>query len=179
MKITKTILTAFFLIAFLSGNVQDKLFSKAGKIEFIAKDHTDLEASSRSAVVVMDKKTGELNFSIMVKSFELEKAGMQEKFNNKILETDKFPKAEFKGILDNISAVNFAKDGEYAVSATGKLTIHGVIKDITAKGKVTVKKGVVSVKSEFTVSIADYGISNPGIGDGIMTITVDCSLEAL
>ncbi len=179
MKILKSFFSLILFLAFFSTNAQDKLYSKAGKIQFIAKDHPDLEASSRSAVVVIDKKTGELNFSIMVKSFELEKAGMQEKFNNKILETDKFPKAEFKGKLENISNVNFTKDGKYPVAATGKLTMHGVTKDVTANGTVSVKSGIVSVQSEFTVSIANYDISNPGIGDGIITITVDCGLEAI
>ncbi len=63
---------------------------------------------------------------------------MQEHFNENYMESDKFPKAEFKGRTD-LSGVNFTKDGSYKVKASGKLTMHGVTKDVTTPGTIVVK----------------------------------------
>ena len=45
-----------------------------------------------------------------MKGFEFEKALMQEHFNENYVEIDKFPKAEFKGIIDANDAVNYSTD---------------------------------------------------------------------
>jgi len=50
------------------------------------------------------------------------------------------------------------------VTAAGKLKIHGVEKDVTEKGTVTVVKGgQVKLMSEFHVALADYSIETPQI----------------
>ena len=55
---------------------------------------------------------------------------MEEHFNENYLESNTFPKANFKGAITDLSKVNFSKDGSYAVSVKGDLTIHGVTKNI-------------------------------------------------
>lgn len=158
---------------------QDKYFTKSGKIGFEAVHHSSVSAVSRSAVVTLDSQTGEFQFSILVKSFEFEKALMQEKFNHSILETDQFPRALFKGYLENPLTINYQKDGDYPVQVKGLLTLHGITKNITASGKLSVMKGVITTQSAFNVALDDYNISNPGIGDGNIIIKVVCSLEPL
>ncbi|MES1215632.1 MAG: YceI family protein [Bacteroidota bacterium] len=173
-----TIIAVGLLIC-VKGKAQDKYFTKAGKIEFAAIKHHDVNALSRSAIVAFDTKTGEFQFSILVKSFEFNKAYMQEKFNNQILESDQFPKAMFKGNIENPSSVNYQKDGNYPVQVKGELTMHGITKDITARGTLSISKGIIVAKSTFTVLLDDYNISNPGIGDGNISIAVDCNLELI
>jgi YceI-like domain len=157
---------------------QDKYFTKSGKIEFMAVDDKDVYAVSRSAVVVLDKKTGALDFSILVKSFELKKALMQEKFDHKILETDDYPKAGFKGQISNKASVKYDEPGEYPVQASGKLTLHGITRDVLANGTIIISKESIRSKSVFSIQLPDYNISNPGVGNTI-EITVDCKLEPL
>ena len=82
------------------------------------------------------------------------------------MESDKFPKAEFKGRIANISAVNFAKDGTYNVTANGKLTMHGVTRDISVPGTVTVKGAEATINSKFKVRTSDYGIKVPALVEG-------------
>lgn len=177
MKIyLKTFLFACLLT--LNGYSQN-VFTKTGKIDILAKDHPTLNASSRTAVVVMDTKSGDINFSVLMQSLQFEKAGMQEKFNAKIMESEKYPKGEFKGVIKNIQSVNFSKDGDYPVTVEGELILHGVMQKITTDGTITVQGKNLSTKSSFVVQIDDYKVSNPGIGDGKITITVDCLLEPM
>lgn len=175
----KFALLCFFQLSLLiTVRAQDVYFTKAGKIQFVAIQDTDVDATSRGALVTLDAKTGDLNFSILVKGFEFAKAAMQEKFNQKILETDKFPKAEFKGKIENVSKLNFSESRTYPVAVAGELTMHGVTKAVSAKGELSIAEGALSATSVFEVMIGDYGISNPGIGDGKIRISVDCKLEA-
>lgn len=156
---------------------QSRYFTKTGKIEFTTIQNQHVAAQSRSAVVTLDTKTGEFQFSILMKSFEFEKALMQEKFNDQVLETDQFPKAGVKGIIENLSSVNFQKDGEYPVQVKGILTLHGISKDITAKGSLLISKSVIIARSTFNILINDYNVSSPGIKD--ISINVECSLESM
>ena len=108
---------------------------------------------------------------------------MQEHFNKNYVESDKFPKSEFKGQVTNNSSVNYTTDGSYPVTVKGKLTIHGVTKDVETSGTLTVKEGKVQANSEFNVLVADYNITIPKMyRDNIsksIKVTVNCLLEPL
>src|SRR5687768_4455396 len=122
----KSILLAVMISAAGLVNAQDKYFTKTGKISFYSKaPMEDIEAKNKTVAAVMDIKTGALQFSVLMKSFEFEKALMQEHFNENYVESDKFPKADFKGSVVNNSSVNYSKDGTYNTMVKGKLTIHG------------------------------------------------------
>lgn len=80
----------------------------------------------------------------------------------KYLEIDKYPKAGFKGKIQG--KIDYDKPGSYKATATGKLKIHGVEKNISEAGTVTVgDKGQVKLQSEFGVTLADYKIETPQI----------------
>ena len=49
--------------------------TKSGKVEFNA-DEGHIKAATRSANVLLDKKTGELRFVVLIKGFEFTQAGM-------------------------------------------------------------------------------------------------------
>ena len=86
---------------------------------------------------------------------------MEEHFNEKYMESDKFPMATFKGSIKD--AVDLTKNGDYKVTAAGKLTIHGVEHDITAPGTVSVKDGQISIQSDFSVLLREYNITVPQV----------------
>ena len=172
-----------FIISF-SSFAQEKYYTRSGNIQFFSKTSAeDIDATSRSAAVVLDSKTGDLQFAVLMKGFEFKKAVMQEHFNKDYLESDKFPKAEFKGQITNNADIKYTTDGTYPAKVKGKLTIHGETKDIETTGMITVKKGIVSTTSTFNIQLPDYKIKVPSltrsqISDNIK-ITVDCSLEVL
>ncbi len=163
-------------------SAQTKYFTKTGTISFYSKaPMEDIEANNKKVTSILDASTGIMDFAVLIKSFEFEKALMQEHFNENYMESDKFPKATFKGNVTNIKDVNFSKDGKYPVSITGKLTIHGQTKDIPAKGNIEVKAGKVIGTSEFKILLSDYSIEIPGVvKDKIakeVRIVVTCNYE--
>src|SRR5947208_1580392 len=100
--------TLFLITLLISGTAlfaQDKFFTKSGRISFYSKAPLeDIEAENRSVTAVLDTKTGMVQFAVPMKAFEFEKALMQEHFNENYIESDKYPKAEFKGqVLNNNS----------------------------------------------------------------------------
>ena len=157
---------------------QDKYFTKTGRISFAGKSPlSSVNAENKAVSVVLDIKTGILQFSLLTKGFEFKKELMQKHFNEKYIESDKFPKSEFKGEIINNALVKYNTDAVYPVTVKGKLSIHGVTKDIQATGTVTVKAGKLILNSTFFILVPDYKIS-ANMNDKV-TITVDCSLDRL
>ena len=182
-SMTKAILLFFGLVLFsLTGFAQDKFYTKTGKISFYSKATLEnIEAHNRSVTCVLDPKAGSLQFSVQIKGFEFEKARMQEHFNENYLESDKYPKAEFKGQIINNSEINYAADGEYNAKVKGQLTIHGATHDVESQGKLSVKDGKIVTASEFNVQLADYNIKNDKMNNisNTIRVTVNCTLEPL
>ncbi len=163
---------------------QGKLYTKTGKISlFSATSLENISAVNKSAVCLLDSKTGDLQFAVLMKGFEFKKAKMEEDFNSDYIESSKFPKSEFKGQITNNSSINYSVNGTYKAEVTGKLTMHGKTKDITASGTVAVKDGKVILSSVFNIQLADFDVKVPKMYiDNIaksIKITVDCSLEPL
>jgi polyisoprenoid-binding protein YceI len=77
--------------------------------------------------------------------------------------------------------VTYTKDGTYNVNVSGKLTIHGVTKEVQSDGKLIVKEGKINAVADFSVLLADYNITIPGlVADKVSKtalISISCSLE--
>ena len=182
--IKKGIVSCCLILMAASLMAQDKFFTKSGNIQFASKGAIEtIEATHRSVTCVLDSKTGDIQFAVLMKGFEFRKALMQEHFNENYVESDKYPKAEFRGQIANNSEVNYAKDGTYTVHIKGKLTLHGQTKDVEADGKITVKDGKLQASSKFKILMSEYGIDIPGTVTQNMSdtinITVSCTLEPL
>ncbi len=132
-------------------NVKTTLFSEA-PLE-------NIEATSAAGVSIIDMATGEVMVSLPVKSFQFKKGLMQEHFNENYMESDKFPRATFKGII--AAPLPPLKDGDYPISVSGELDVHGVKQSRTVKGTLTVRGQAVSVVTSFDVQCKDHGIKIP------------------
>jgi polyisoprenoid-binding protein YceI len=166
----------------ISSQAQGKFITKTGKINFYSSAALeDINATNKSVIGVLDSQTGDLQFAALIKGFEFKKALMQEHFNKNYMESDKYPKAEFKGQLSDNSAVKYTTNGSYNVTVKGKLTIHGVTKDVELPATIAVKDGKLNATSTFNVAVADYNITIPKIyRDNIaktIKVTVECALD--
>ncbi|MHC1707666.1 MAG: YceI family protein [Bacteroidales bacterium] len=161
-----------------------KYTTKTGHIKFFSTTSVeDIEAHNKQVNSALDAATGEFVFKVLMKSFQFEKALMQEHFNENYVESDKFPNATFQGKVTNIKDVNFGKTGVYNVTVDGNLTIHGVTKKISHNGTLEVNGDKVSAKAKFKVKPADYEIKIPAavapkIAENL-EVTVDAVLMKL
>jgi polyisoprenoid-binding protein YceI len=95
-------------------------------------------------------------------TFEFKKALMQEHFNENYVESDKFPKAVFKGKVSGLPEGALGRNGTYDISIEGDLTMHGVTQHVVMKGTLTVDPtGVLKASVDFPIKPEDYGIKIP------------------
>ncbi len=118
----------------------------------------DIKADNTKASGLFNMANGEVVFSIPIKDFEFEKALMKEHFNEKYLESHLYPKAIFQGRFPD---VKMEVAGEKWVKASGKFTIHGVIKDVLIPGTVELRGNQIVARSKFIIHLADYNIKIP------------------
>ncbi|MCW3121691.1 MAG: polyisoprenoid-binding protein [Flavipsychrobacter sp.] len=179
----KLLLTVSCLMMATTAMFAQKYMTRTGRISFnatAAKSPEKIEAINNEVANIVDAKTGDIVFQVLIKSFKFERELMQEHFNENYMQSDKFPKSEFKGKIDNLSDVNFTKDGTYNAKVSGKLTIHGVTKDVNVPGTIAVKGNTVAVKAKFSVKLNDYNIDIPAmVADKVgkdATITLEGNL---
>ena len=144
---------------------QERFATRNGHIHFFSGTAVEnIEADNNKVTSVFDATSGAIEFAALVKAFEFEKALMQEHFNENYMESNTFPKAEFKGKMTGVTAEQLKKPGTYDVLVEGDLTIHGVTKPVKAKGTLTVEaNGTVKASSDFMVRPEDHGIKIPGM----------------
>jgi len=143
----------------------------------------DIEAHSYQMSIALNTQTGEVVAKVLIRTFQFEKALMQEHFNENYMESDKYPEATFKGKIQNWSP-ELLKDGvEQKVNVTGELTIHGVTRNVTLPGTIRYHKeeNAIRVFSEFYVVLKEYAISIPkavvkNIAEKVL-VTVDGTLK--
>jgi hypothetical protein len=170
-----------FLITlfFLGGDISAQIYmAKTCEISFSAPTPVeDIDGINTVTKPLLNITTGDLQMKILMTSFIFEKPLMQEHFNENYVESEKFPYAFFKGKLDQ--RIDFIKDGEYKVTATGKLTIHGVEKNRTVEGTVTVKGKEIKLTSAFKVTFADHDIVIPALYSGVIPPDAQVKITAL
>lgn len=179
-KLLFVILSTLFV---LFTDAQNIYMTKNGKASFFsrAKSPEKVEADNNEVSSVVNMQTGDMVFAILLKSFHFQSALMEEHFNENYVESNKYPKSTFKGTIKNISTVNFLKDGIYPVTVEGDLTLHGITKNVAAKGSLTIKAGKISAYSKFDVKLKDFNISIPSlVADKIsesIDVIIDCKYE--
>ena len=108
----RNLIAALVITCITSSLFAQKFMTKTGHISFFSKAPLEnIEANNTQVSSILDASTGDIVFSMLMKSFNFQKALMQEHFNEKFIESDKYPKAEFKGKIANLSSIDFKKEG--------------------------------------------------------------------
>lgn len=173
------ILTLLLCLALPLGAAAQKFISEKSSISFFSKATIEnIAARNEKAMAVFDTSTGEVAFSVPIKDFVFEKKLMQEHFNEKYLESEKFPKATFQG---KFAGFDLTQTGAQNVRAQGKLTIHGVAKDVDIPGTLEKQGDHFVMNAKFTVTLADYDVKRPqvlwqNIAEAV-DVTIDFTLK--
>ena len=132
-----------------------------GSVHFLSKAPLeDIEALCEAPAGLINMLNNEFAFIVPINKFEFENKTMKEHFNEKYLHSDKFPKAIFSGILSKIDMNSTAWQN---ITATGKMTIHGVSQNIKLPGKLKITGTHIEVVCDFKVKLVDYNIVVPEV----------------
>lgn len=160
-----------------------KFITQTGTITFFSEARLEnIEAVNNQVSSVLNAGNGELAFSLLMKAFTFEKALMQEHFNEKYVESPKYPKATFKGKLTDFD-ISALTESAQTYSVQGELTMHG--KTVKVESTALLKRTTTGVHGTctFTVLLADFDIKIPSaVADNLsntIEIQVDVSYEPL
>ncbi len=136
---------------------------KNGVTKFTSEAPLELiKAESNQTIGVLDCSTKNVQFSIMIDSFEGFNSGLQkEHFRENYMETEKFPRATFKGKI--IEDIDFTKTGVTTVRAKGIFNIHGTEVEKIVKVKMNIKAGEVAIDTNFEVPLQEHNIKIPKV----------------
>ena len=158
------IILLILFIAWGTAQAADKYFTRNGHIYFLSKtDIIDIDAHNRQTASFLNTKNGDMVFAVIMKLFKFDLALAEEHFNENYVESEKFPKAKFKGRIDNFDKIDVSKNAVHHVTVSGKLSLHGKTKSLKAKGTIEIKDGTIIAKSKFTIMLKDYSISIPNL----------------
>jgi YceI-like domain len=169
---------ALVFILHICTNAQTKLFTKTGSISFFSKTNIEnISARNNKVLAVWEVASGKIEFSVLMKGFEFEKALMQEHFNEDYVESDKYPKAILKAVIENSSTILLTTDKTYSVKVNGTLTMHGVTKPINTTATIKVKNGIASATAALPVLLSDYNIKIPAVVADNINKKIDISIN--
>ncbi|MFV8343117.1 YceI family protein [Flavobacterium sp. XS2P39] len=160
----KKIILLFLTLIANTTSAQEKMTTTKGIINFEASVpfFEEVEAINEKISCVLITKTGEITCLAFIKNFQFERSLMERHFNANYMESNRFPKAIFKGIIEKFDLKNVnSTANEYLIK--GKITIHGKSKKIIVIGKI--KKGTQGIElvSNFPLNTDDFKIEIPNI----------------
>ena len=139
----------------ITGNDGTIKFRSEARLELI-----DAVSNKLKSVIDIDKKT--FAFSVPITSFVGFNAELQrEHFNEKYMETTKYPTAYFKGKI--IEDIDLKRTGTFQVRAKGLLSVHGVEQERIIKATIIVRNEEVIVMSKFSMLLKEHKIKVPRV----------------
>ena len=157
---------------------QEKIISKSSIVTFEASvpAFEEVKAVNNNATLVLNPASGEIASLVLMKGFRFKIALMEEHFNENYVESDKFPKATFKGKIENFDLSKLTTTANnYTIK--GKLELHGKSKDIAITAKIKKGKDGIEIVSDFTVNTDDFDIEIPSVVSKKMTKKVNVRFE--
>jgi YceI-like protein len=164
---------SFLLITFCVSCFGQQNVIGQGTVSFIAVDYEEIAAINDKGTSIINLQKGTISIQIPVRAFQFDKSLMQEHFNEKYMESDKFPLATYKGTIKGYQN----KEGKHKVSSEGEITIHGVCKKIIAEGEIDVNEKEILLVVETRIKIKDFNVKLPKLFFISLTEEVDVVLK--
>lgn len=172
--IKRTLLLTFVFFSWCAA-AQQRYFAEKAAISFFSDGAVeDITARNEKVTSIFDAVNGEVAYLLSIKDFQFPNKLMQVHFNEKYLESEKFPKSSFQG---KITGLNLTAGGKQNVKAVGKLTIHGVVKNVEVPGTIEVNGNRLLLSTKFMVKLLDYNIKVPQIVYQNIAQEIEVSVE--
>lgn len=155
---------------------QELYQTTSAEIEFYSEAPIeDIQAASNNGISVINLDTGAIAFQVKINTFQFRKALMQEHFNENYMESEKFPKASFKGQMQNL---DISTNEKQEIVLKGNLTIHGVTKEIEIPASFQLKNNQIKLTTIFNVACKDHDIKIPKLLWKNIAETIQIQLNA-
>ena len=118
----------------------------------------NITATAKKSSGLLNLSNSEFAFSVPIKEFQFRKSLMKEHFNEKYMESEKYPRATFAGKMSGFDA---GVSSQQSINASGKLTIHGVTREVEIPATIVRSGKGYAIHAEFIVKLEDYKISSP------------------
>ncbi|MCP1384402.1 YceI family protein [Runella salmonicolor] len=143
-------------------NAQNLYSTSNGETSFFSETPVEnIAAVNKFGQAILNTSTNDIVVQMNMKQFDFPNKLMQEHFNENYIESAKYPKAVFKGKINE--KIDFTKNGTYDISATGDFNLHGVSKPRTFKGKITIAQGSIGLTTDFEVALTEHNIEVPKV----------------
>lgn len=156
--------TVFLILLFTAYSIiaQEKITTNKAIINFEATVpfFEEIKAVNKSVMIILDPKASTLLCTVVMRDFHFKLDLMEEHFNENYIESDRYPKAVFKGKIAKFDLKDIDEtEKEYVIK--GKLMIRGKYKEIAVKAFLKKVYGGIQIQSQFPISIADFDIEIP------------------
>jgi hypothetical protein len=173
-KNMKRLVVLFTALLIGSTMFSQKMITRSGEIKFDATVPGAMDeviGTNKTVSAIFDKSTSDLVVLALVKSFKFKSSLMEEHFNENYMESDKLPKASFKGKVFNYNG----KAGSYDVE--GDLTIHGIANKVKTKMAVVNDGEKLMISGAFTIKLIDYKLDVPALAKKTLSETAKISIK--
>lgn len=157
---------------------EEKKITKTGTITFEASVPSFEEVKGKNTAVtcILNTSNGEIAALVLMKGFRFKIALMEEHFNENYMESSKYPKATFKGKIENFD-ISKIKTTSNDYTIKGKLELHGKSKDIVTIAKIKKIGTDIEVKTTFPVNVSDFEIEIPSVVSKKVAkkVSIDCN----
>jgi polyisoprenoid-binding protein YceI len=134
-----------------------------GTITFFSKGLIeDIKAQNKKVTSFLNKSTGEVLINMNHTDFKFDNKLMKEHYNENFMESEKYPKGEFKGTIESVSSLSSLEENkEITLPVTGILKMHNVEKERTIN--VTFKRvgNTLVTSANFDIYLEDHHIEKP------------------
>lgn len=144
--------------------IQEKKITKTGTITIEASVPSFEEVKGKNSAVtcILNTSNGDIAALALMKGFRFKVALMEEHFNENYVESSKFPKATFKGKIEDFDISKISTSAKDFV-IKGKLELHGKSKDISSVAKIKKIGSDIEIKTTFSVNVSDFNIEIPSV----------------
>jgi hypothetical protein len=173
INMCKKIVAIFVICLFSFSPIVEKKLTKTGTITFEASvpSFEEVKAKNEAVTCIINTDNGEIAALALMKGFRFKVALMEEHFNENYIESSKFPKATFKGKIDNFDYSKLSS------TIKGKLELHGKTKDLSIKSKIKKTGEIINIVSNFNLNTDDFDIDIPNVVSKKLTKNVNVTLD--
>ena len=164
------LLTVALFLLTVSPTLAQKYITRAAEVSFL---------SDTDAIEVVAAKNDQVGavIDLQMRAFHFKIALMEEHFNENYVESDRFPKATFRGRFVDFPLPNLLTEQELSVK--GVMDMHGVQKEMTFAVVLSWQDGSLQGTSSFDLRCSDFNIEIPKIVSDKISNEIQVTVKAL